>query len=378
MYRSTFLRVAVITFALGAETAERMLAQDPMLATVDAGLLYGIGAKRHQVSENTAPTSQLIRIHLGNSGNGASRRKEDIRLFLERNDDLSANQPIRWRIATDTLWLCYGGVFSAGTDRLKVSDLDLFDSSDPMGEKMRQRYGRVYTEEELAEFFAWRFHDVQVRAEGLRGSPKLTGRGLTAREIYLKVCREMAFYDFLPTSPISGRLFLLEDNKCKIWSVLGEFKPSAVSKLREWQLTYSKDPIAVIDLGFTESFTVFANGDAYFFLTRSCRLYSAVKDADGKWKVEKLWSEASRPIHAVITDTATNRSYAFTQAKADKDGKKAKDVYFEFDTKLTSIEFDRSKLKSFQLDPPLDMLRSYTQVLIDARKIDPTPPKKKE
>ena len=51
-------------------------------------------------------------------------------------------------------------------------------------------------------------------------------------------------------------------------------------------------------------------------------------------------------------------------------------MYFAFDTKLEPVEFDRTKLKTFKLDPPLDILRSYTEVLIDDKKIDPTPPKK--
>ncbi len=352
----------------GAE--ERSQTGDAVLGSVNREMLYAI--KKVELRTDRAATGQILRVALKPPASSAPHGRENVRIGLEISDD---NQPLRWRIVNDVVWVFADSVVWVDGMRLKLSDLDLFDESDPKHEeKMSQRYAPLFSEHDLNHFFTWQLDKVIRRTVELHAAPEL--KALGSRERMEKIGREMAFFDFLPTSPNSGRLFLLEENKCKVWSVLGEFEK--VFKVREWKLTYSKDPVAVIDLGFTEPFTVFANGDAYFFLTRSCKLYSAAKDADGKWKVEKLWSEANRPIHAVITDTATNKSYAFTQAKAHNDGKKAKDVYFEFDAKLSPVEFDRAKLKSFQLDPPLDTLRSYTQVLIDAKKIDPTPPKKKE
>ncbi len=350
-------------------------ARDPLIGSVHECLLYGF--TNYKIEIDGIEEAQLSRIPLLANLPNAPAKNEKIRICFENDhSDRKAFQPLRWRIHSGMFWTCSTGVFRARIDRRKIADLDLDDENNAKSQKQYlERYGRLIPENERGAYFAdWQFETIQNRAELMRGLPMLLP--LKGMEDYKKINRELAFYDFLPNTPVSGKLLLLEDKKCKIWSVLAEFK--LLLNNRQWKLTYSQNPIAVIDLGFTEPFTVFANADAYFFLTRSCKLYSAAKNADGKWKVEKLWSEANRPIHAVITDTATNKSYAFTQAKADKDGKKAKDVYFEFDSKLSPVEFDRSKLKPFQLDPPLDILRSYTQVLIDAKKIDPTPPKKKE
>ncbi len=378
MIRIIFAVIFISNLLPRCAAAEKSPPGDAALGSVHGGLLYSISNKRYTI-ESGCTTARLIRISLAPSPADAARAKEHIQVLLENEtEDLRANQPVRWRIVTDVFWDCSLGVFKANTTRLKVSDLDLCDDNDPKAlQKMNERYRRVFEDQDIGAYFqGWSLDPIRDHAENMRRLPML--QGLKGVEDMVKINRELAFFDFLPITPISGRMFLLEDKKCKIWSVLGEFKAHPISPLRSWRLTYSKDPLAVIDLGFTEPFTVFSHGGSYFFLTRSCKLYSATKSADDKWKVEKLWSEANRPIHSVITDTATNRSYAFTQSKADKDGKKPADVYFEFDTKLAPVEFDRAKLKSYKLDPPLDMLRSYTQVLIDAKKIDPTPPKKKD
>ncbi len=378
MMRFIFAVIFISNLLARCAAAEKSPPGDAALGSIHGGVLYGISNKRYTI-ESGCTAARLIRVSLTPSPADAARNKEHIQVLLENEtEDLRANQPVRWRIVSDVFWMSSLGVFGGDAVCWKVSDLDLFDVNDPKRyQKKNERYRHVFEDQDIGEYFqGWSLDPIRSHAEDMRRLPML--QGLKGVEDMVKINRELAFFDFLPTTPISGRMFLLEDKKCKIWSVLGEFKAHPISPLRSWRLTYSKDPLAVIDLGFTEPFTVFSHKNAYFFLTRSCRLYSAAKDADGKWKVEKLWSEPNRPIQAVITDTATNRSYAFTQAKADKDGKKARDVYFEFDSKLSPVEFDRSKLKPFQLDPPMDILRSYTQVLIDAKKIAPTPPKKKE
>lgn len=100
-----------------------------------------------------------------------------------------------------------------------------------------------------------------------------------------------------------------------------------------------------IDIGFREWFRVLSKGDDYYFLTRSGSLYRAPKPAKGTHrKMLKVWSNASDPITAFITDADTGKTFLFR----DK-GKKP--VVFQLDKAVRAKEYDPKLFKPGKAGP---------------------------
>jgi hypothetical protein len=120
-----------------------------------------------------------------------------------------------------------------------------------------------------------------------------------------------------------------------------------------------------IAVGFRESFRVIGQGDDYFFVTQSGRLYRAPKPDKGTdRKMDTVWKDDQRPIVAFITDADADRSFLF--CKPDKDGK---GVYFEMSDKPDPQSYDATKFPEVKPDDPLPAVLGYAKILVADKKI---------
>ncbi len=293
--------------------------------------------------------------------------------FLLNSDDVAAQLPVRWRIRDDILWMLGSGVLinPVVVERIPLAELPQFDANNPKArEILESKYGESGLN--ISRYFGWDLGFALRDFERMvRNKTPMLGKYKTADEWHFAMWTKYAFCDSLPTSPSSESTFFLYKGKCEVWDTVRTWpKNFDPNKDTQWNMRWHDHPQEKFDVGFCEPFTVFYKKYVYFFATKSGKLVTVKKSAIfGKWDVVKAWADEDRPITAIITDTATDRSFAFTEAKKTKDGAQAKEVYFEFDDKITPVEFDRSKIELMKGEAPLPMLRQLTQVLINDKKL---------
>lgn len=149
-------------------------------------------------------------------------------------------------------------------------------------------------------------------------------------KVYLKPeesLRKPLYYDCLPTAPDSFLLFVLKDMQLIVWQC--------------HQKKWSDKPVETIPIDLAEAFTVYSgpNG-SYFFLTASSgKLLHSVRPEKGERKMTTVWGDAQSPIRILITDVASQKSFAFTEPA--KDSMQGKSVYFELTEKPEPIKYER-------------------------------------
>ncbi len=183
-----------------------------------------------------------------------------------------------WRVCHGHFWCSPQGI---GTQRIHTDELPLFDTDGGVfGSKYRARHKDKDT--------SWHF-----------GPPELNG----------KADNEL-FTDFLPTGPTTGLMFVRLKTELRVWE--GKAIPNEdQTQSREWILSWKELKEQRLP-AIQEPFQVYAGKDHWFFLTRSSKLFVSRNEKQGGPGMALLWKDEDSPIKAMITDNASNKTYAFT------------------------------------------------------------------
>ena len=127
----------------------------------------------------------------------------------------------------------------------------------------------------------------------------------------------------------------------------------------EWKLVEKIVPV------FKERFQIVMQGNTYYFITASGKLYrtGARGILTGQRSIEPVWDDASRPITHFITDADANRTFLFCKpAKKDEPG-----VFFEMGPKPEPKPYDLSKVKPAKAEEPLKSVLERARFLADQK-----------
>jgi hypothetical protein len=172
------------------------------------------------------------------------------------------------------------------------------------------------------------------------------------------------YFDFLPVTQREMLIFVLWKANIHVWTCVATRSKG----------TYTEDDVAceedkdnAVAVNFKERFRVFGKDRAYYFVTQSGKLYWSPKPASrGTRKAASLWTDEKSPIRAVISDTASERTFVFTEP-AKKDAKDGQRVYFELAEKIETKPYDRVPVDG--LAQRLKTVMEYAQVLVKDKKI---------
>jgi hypothetical protein len=174
-------------------------------------------------------------------------------------------------------------------------------------------------------------------------------------------------YDYLPVAKDKVKLFLLGPGAAKrgkepSWSfAVHSCQASFNKEIGHWE-RHSWVDEGKIAVAFREAFQVLGKGDDYYFVTSSGRLFVSRKAAKGKQRsCVPVWSDASRPIRAFITDADADRAFLFV-GPAKGGGRPA---FFELSDRPRLVEYDPRSAKPLKEGPErLRRVTHYARVLL--------------
>jgi hypothetical protein len=124
---------------------------------------------------------------------------------------------------------------------------------------------------------------------------------------------------------------------------------------------------------FREPFQVFGDTDTWYFMALSGKLYVCKKAPRGEArKLELLYDDGDSPIKALITDCATNRTFAFTAPDEPQSGK-GKRVYFELSPRPEPKPYEVRQLTGVKIDYRVRTIWELAQVLVHEGKVKAKP-----
>jgi hypothetical protein len=260
-----------------------------------------------------------------------------------------------FRIAHGVAWDSVGGIdFGLQTFRIPLDELHFYDQAHPhYEERFRTRFPTM---------------DDSIYEQSVCFTPAATW----FRNLQDTNQRIDAFADFYPISPKAGLLFLFHKRTCQVWN--GTIAYQRLPKMdpmlpTKWKDSFPDKPQEIIDCPFNESFSVYSHSKSYFFLTYSHQLFIGTFSEKGHRKIVPFWDKADQPIDRIITDSNTNRSFAFTKPIKHPDGTVAKPIYFELIEQLEPKEYDPKHVRIRELDSPAKAMQAALDVLVDAAEI---------
>ncbi len=208
------------------------------------------------------------------------------------------------------------------------------------------------------------------------------------------------YYDYQPVSATTVRMFLLTNIRAKIKGPLAEAGGPLIKKIDvtpedrkkpNWSLTIYTSQAALdkkedewlwdpwkkaesLPVLFEERFQVVAaNGETYFFITASGKVYISKKPEKGKKRtMEAFWTDKEQRVIAFVTDADQERTFVFT--KNQKQGEK--NVYFELTDKPKPLPYNLADVKPpKEVSEPLKTALPYANILLAAGKIKVPKPK---
>ncbi len=174
-----------------------------------------------------------------------------------------------------------------------------------------------------------------------------------------------AAFDSVPISKDSCKTFLLmkKEKSLEIWDTqglefrkgFGGFKTRTVVKNLE-----------TFDSAFTEDFYAFVRKNDYYFVTESGKLYHAPspKEGDKTRTMKALWTDAKRPIVAVIEDADHDKVWLFAK---DKNAGAKRDLYFELKNAIQTESFDPATLRPVDVKGRARTLLEYLPLIRDRK-----------
>jgi hypothetical protein len=277
---------------------------------------------------------------------------------------LDEGQQYRFRIGQGYFWGTQDIVkFGDNTlNRIHLDELILCDTKisegrpNPLFKKKHPKDTNFYfvgVKETVYDDYAERYpervkHPLYTRGEGKNDPRHKIG----------EIC-----FDFLPTSPTTFLVFVLRKERIHVW--VNTAVPG-MGDYTEFDLKSEEDKVEAISVDFNEPFHVFGKDRTYYFVTQSGKLYCSPKPAaKGKRRAEALWTDAGSPIRAVICDTASDRTFVFTEP-AKKGGER---VYIDLAEKVQTTPYERKPFEGVKLDQSLKTMMEYAQVLVKDKRI---------
>jgi hypothetical protein len=172
---------------------------------------------------------------------------------------------------------------------------------------------------------------------------------------------EGVYFDFLPTTETTMIVFVLWKGNIHVWSCVAN---KSKGPYTEFDVKCIEEKDEKIAIEVRERFRVFGKGRTYYFVTQSGRLYCSPKPpGKGSRKAEALWNDEKSPIRGVICDTASERTFVFTEP-AKKGGER---VYLELAEKIETRPYERVPVEGVK--EPLKTVMEYAQVLVKDKRI---------
>jgi hypothetical protein len=128
------------------------------------------------------------------------------------------------------------------------------------------------------------------------------------------------------------------------------------------RLTKEADKFEKFPSLFVEDFMSFLRKDDYYFVTQSGKLYHAPPPKEGEKSrtMKPLWTDAKRPIVAVIEDAGRDKVWLFAKDK-NKDAKL--DLCFEMKETIRTETFDPAKLRPVNVEGRAKILLEYLPLI---------------
>jgi hypothetical protein len=262
--------------------------------------------------------------------------------------------------ASDFCWRIFEGHFRAtsnlpgletnGITRMPLEELAFFDTKNLEGEEK-------FLEKHRKSPILW--FDVVAKL----GTVEYFETDRSKKDAWQTVRRIVkgVYFDFLPTTPTTMVLFVLRKERIHVWACV---VTKSEDRYREFDVKCVEVKDELIGVDFEEPFQVFGKEQTYYFVTQSGRLYYSRKPpANGKRKAEVLWKDEKSPIRAVICDTASERTFVFTEP-AKKGGER---VYLELAEKIETKPYERVPVE--RVKEPLKTVMEYAQVLVKDKRI---------
>lgn len=189
-----------------------------------------------------------------------------------------------------------------------------------------------------------------------------------------------AFFDFLPGDKREFYAFVAWRGQLRVWRgvIKSEAKIKKGEDVIQWdnalpatapETPPDARPVLRLDTDMREAFIAYQSKTHFFFVTASGKLYSCRKRGEQQ-RTELLWNDVNSPIRAVIHDTHSQKTFAFTSCPARGD-KLGRNVWFEFAPKLEPISYDRKKIPGWKPADPLPSMMEYARILMKERKTKP-------
>ncbi|HEY7425398.1 MAG TPA: hypothetical protein VH682_14300, partial [Gemmataceae bacterium] len=178
------------------------------------------------------------------------------------------------------------------------------------------------------------------------------------------------YFDFLPIDKITTLLFVIGREKLQVWEAAATYSKEKV----QWVTKYKVRKDLHMKADFVEPFFVYEGGGVYYFVTASGKLYGGklIKN-DSKPKKEEskvlpLWTDAKRSICAVITDTASKKTFVFTEP-THTDAKEQGYRYFELAEKIAPKPYAVKAVTDSKVPRAIRQVLPYTDFLLREKKI---------
>lgn len=272
--------------------------------------------------------------------------------------------PLRWRIFAGTYWQDALGANGNITsfDLIRLEDLKHFDPD----EKIELDFSDIKT---LQKGFDHSWY-LKPADSVIKAATTEEARGHHLETFFRPLPVEGVHFDLLPVGEKEGVLFVLHDKKMRVWRGVYTGEDSQPDGCNvKW--TEAKADGFAAPLG--EPFQVYGDRDNWQFLTRGGALYGSRKPAKGPRKLDLLYASRERPLRAVLTDSGTNKTFAFVAAPKSRKGE-----YFELSAGAKGAKpytLPDAKLDA-ALDEPLRSLMGYARVLLADKQIEGKSPAK--
>jgi hypothetical protein len=175
---------------------------------------------------------------------------------------------------------------------------------------------------------------------------------------------EDVYCDLLPTAADTGLLFHLGDKGMRVWKGKSQKRTDPEAAL-PIQWTELKGEAFAPE--FLEPFQVFGDERTWFIMTESGKLWVSRRPGKGQRLFYLYWIEAESPIRALLTDTASGQTFAFTEPV--KGATEGRAVYFALADKPDPRPYQRKPVNRGNLSPALKAVLEYAQVLVADKRI---------
>jgi hypothetical protein len=163
-----------------------------------------------------------------------------------------------------------------------------------------------------------------------------------------KLMFDTAGWDLVPGPKHAIRLFLSWDGEFYMWRGNMQIGKNDLVDPKDngfqmWERNRdSYLPMLRMKADLKEQFLAHTGGHGdFFFVTASGKAYRLHQEAK-KWKLDLVWSDKSRPVRLLVTDSKNERTFAFAHSKG-KPTKAAPDVYFPLSGKLKPVAYERDR-----------------------------------